>query len=64
MFLCILFGLFGGIVSIKDFLRYERALHLNVEDMQRIGVITLFVLLIIVLVMWNDDNQQGKPFTT
>ena len=62
MFLCILFGLFGGIVSIKDFLRYERALHLNVEDMQRIGVITLFVLLIIVLVMWNDDNITNSLF--
>lgn len=62
IFLCILFGLFGGIVSIKDFLRYERALHLNVEDMQRIGVITLFVLLIIVLVMWNDDNITNSLF--
>lgn len=59
IFLCILFG---GIVSIKDFLRYERALHLNVEDMQRIGVITLFVLLIIVLVMWNDDNITNSLF--
>ena len=49
-------------MSIKDFLRYERALHLNVEDMQRIGVITLFVLLIIVLVMWNDDNITNSLF--
>ena len=47
-------------MNIKDFLRYENALRLNYGDVQKVGVITLFVLLIIAMVVWNNDGIENS----
>lgn len=46
--------------NMKKLKKFEKAIRLNREDMQKIGVILLFVFLIIGFVMWNSEGVN-KP---
>lgn len=46
-------------MDIKDFWHYEKAIRVNKDDIQRFGVLFVFVLLIITMVIWYNDEVSN-----